>query len=200
MGQDKALALFLGKPLIQHIVERLAPLADEIWLTTNHPDAYEFLKLPAVRDIFPGRGALGGLYTALSLAQYPLVAVIACDMPFVNASLLRAEVELLHTSGDDLVIPMLGKSPSGEERLEPFHAVYRRETCLPPLECALESGQWRVDSWFHNVRARRFGLDEILKHDPELLSFYNVNTPEELARAEQIARRLAQQGPLSGKP
>ena len=60
MGQDKALKLFLGRPLIQRVIERLQPIADELLVTTNHPEDYAFLNLPLFTDLKPGRGALGG--------------------------------------------------------------------------------------------------------------------------------------------
>ena len=81
MGQDKALMPFLGRPLIQRVTDRLAPIADEVIVTTNHPEDYRFLGLPLFPDLKPGRGALGGLYTALSSATCESVAVVACDMP-----------------------------------------------------------------------------------------------------------------------
>ena len=64
MGENKALRIFLGRPLIQRVVERLAPIADELLVTTNQPEAYAFLKLPLLPDLQPGRGPLGGLHTA----------------------------------------------------------------------------------------------------------------------------------------
>ena len=65
MGEDKALKAFLGRPLIQRVVERLAPIAEEVIVTTNNPDDYRFLGLPLFPDLKPGRGALGGLYLSL---------------------------------------------------------------------------------------------------------------------------------------
>ena len=185
MGQDKALVPFLGRPLIQRVADRLAGLADEILVTTNHPEDYHFLGLPLFADPIPERGALGGLYTALSAATHPLVAVVACDMPFANPHLLSAQVELLISTPADLVIP---HSPEG---LEPFHAVYRRDACLPPVLEALKAGQWRVDAWFSQVRSRFLSLEEIQLYDPHLLSFWNINTPEELRLAQQRAIDLA---------
>src|SRR5512147_3255637 len=86
MGEDKALKTFLGRPLIQRVIDRLSPIADEIILTTNHPEEYTFLDLPLFSDLKPGRGALGGLYTAIASATNPFVAVVACDMPFASAT------------------------------------------------------------------------------------------------------------------
>jgi molybdopterin-guanine dinucleotide biosynthesis protein A len=181
MGQDKALAPFLGKPLIQRVIDRLSPIADEFIVTTNRPEAYQFLGLPLLPDLAPGRGALGGLFTALSGASQPLVAVVACDMPFVCGGLLAGLRDALSATEIDLAIPRL---PGG---LEPFHAVYRRGTCLPHIQTALEADKWRVDTWFARVRIRYFDQPELLTFDPDLLCFSNVNTPEELAAAEQVA-------------
>ena len=69
MGQDKALLDFGGQPLIQHVLSRVTSLADETIITTNHPEGYRFLGLPLIPDLIPDRGALGGLYTALSAAS-----------------------------------------------------------------------------------------------------------------------------------
>jgi molybdopterin-guanine dinucleotide biosynthesis protein A len=184
MGQDKALLPFLGKPMIARLIERLTPIAAEILVTTNRPEAYHFLQLPLYRDLIPDRGALGGLFTALSKATQPLVAVVACDMPFINADLLAAERDRLIELEADLVIPHTG------EGLEPFHAIYRRETCLPPLTAAIQADKWRVDSWFAQVKMHTFTRDEIIRYDPQLLSFRNVNTPEDLQTAVHLAEKL----------
>jgi len=184
MGKDKGLVSFLGKPLIQRVIERLAPLADEILITTNRPEGYGFLGHRLVADLYPGRGALGGLYTALSAANFPLVAVVACDMPFASPELLAVEQQCLSNGTYDAVIP---NPPSG---MEPFHSVYRRETCLPAIKVALDANQWRADAWFNQVNLRLLSIDEITHYDPTGLVFWNVNTPEELSRAEERAKML----------
>ena len=182
MGEDKALKTFLGRPLIQRVVERLSPAADELIVTTNHPDDYAFLKLPLISDLKPGRGALGGLYTAIASASNPIVAVVACDMPFASATLLEAATRLMLEEGADVVIA------KSDEGFEPLHAVYRRETCLPAIEAAIEADQWKVVAWFPQVKLRVLTSDEIKRYDPSGLAFWNVNTPEEFAKAEEIAK------------
>ena len=182
MGEDKALKAFLGRPLIERVVQRLSPIADEVIVTTNHPERYTFLKIPLFSDLKPGRGALGGLYTAIAAAKNPLVAVAACDMPFASASLLEAASRLLAQEDVDVVIP------KSEEGFEPLHAIYRRETCLPAIEAAIEADQWRVIAWFPQVKVRVLTPDEIRQYDPSGLAFWNVNTPEEFSKAETIAQ------------
>lgn len=181
MGQDKALMPFLGRPLVQRVVDRLAPIADELIVTTNRPQDYRFLSRPLFPDLKPGRGALGGLYTALSSATCEAVAVVACDMPFASAALIEAARRLLVQEESDVVIPDSG------DGLEPLHAVYRRETCLPAIEAAIEADQWRLISWFPQVKVRVFQPEEIKLHDPSGLAFWNLNTPEEFAEAEERA-------------
>jgi molybdopterin-guanine dinucleotide biosynthesis protein A len=181
MNEDKALKLFRGRPLIQWVTERLAPVADELLVTTNRPDAYRFLSLPVRPDVRPGRGPLGGLYTALVCAKYSSVAVVACDMPFASAPLLVAGAGFLDDDQADVAIA------ESSEGFEPLHAVYRREACIPAIEASMDSDQWRVISWFPRVVVRRFTSPELSRYDPDGLAFWNVNTPEEFAEAEQRA-------------
>ena len=185
MGRDKALMPFLGRPLILRVVERLAALADEVVVTANNPADYAFLGLPLFADLEPGRGALGGLYTALHAAQHPLVAVAACDMPFASRALFEYERDLLIETGADVVIP------SSAEGLEPLHAVYRRATCLPTIKDALMAGEWKLIAWFPVVQVRTLTPAETARHDPQGLAFLNLNTPEEFRQAERLATESA---------
>jgi molybdopterin-guanine dinucleotide biosynthesis protein A len=133
-------------------------------------------------DLKPGRGALGGLYTALFSAKYSSVAVVACDMPFANAELFRAASEILVKDKADIVIART------EEGYEPLHAVYRRETCIPAIEAAIDADKWRMDAWFPQVKIRLLKLEEIKRYDPSGSAFLNINTPEDFAKAEEQAR------------
>jgi molybdopterin-guanine dinucleotide biosynthesis protein A len=181
MGEDKALKPFLGRPLIQRVIARLSPLADEVLVTTNQPENYAFLGLRLVPDLLPGRGALGGLYTALASASFPLAAVVACDMPFASAPLLRAMIAIMQAEQVDVVIP---RTATG---LEPLHAVYRCAACLPAVRRALEAGQRKVIAWFPEVRVRAVTPPETAALDPSALAFWNINTPQEFLEAERLA-------------
>ena len=193
MGEDKALKTFLSRPLIQRVIERLSPIADEVIVTTNRPEAYSFLdtsirpighsvqRLRLIPDLKPGRGALGGLYTAIASASHPIVAVVACDMPFASAAFIETASRLLVEEDADVVI---AKSNEG---YEPLHAVYRRNTCLTAIEAAIDADKWKVIAWFPQVKVRVLTSDELKHLDPDGLAFWNVNTPEEFAKAEQIA-------------
>ncbi len=182
MGEDKALKPFLGRPLIQRVIERLTPIADEMIVTTNRPAEYGFLNQRLVPDLRPGRGALGGLYTAIDSAASPFIAVVACDMPFASKNFFESAYSLMVKEEADVVIAKT------DEGYEPFHALYRRETCLPAIEAAISAGQWKVVAWLPQVNVRTLSPDEAKEFDPSGLCFWNVNTPEDFAKAEELAK------------
>ncbi|NTU90205.1 MAG: NTP transferase domain-containing protein, partial [Actinobacteria bacterium] len=134
------------------------------------------------RDLFDRRGALTGLYTALSVATKPFVAVVACDMIFASARVLEAELEYLKETGCDAAVPSLTHG------YEPFHAVYRRETCLEYVKAALDRGECRATSWFKDAKLFLLDSEAVLAADPRGGCFVNVNTPEELAEMERRLR------------
>ena len=145
MGSDKALLPFLGQPLVLRLLSRLAWIADEVLVTSNQPENYRFLGLSPIPDLLPGLGALGGLYTALSAAIHPFCAVVACDMPFASPEIFLYALAQLRETGADAVIPRT------DVGTEPFHAVYRCETCLPYIQEAIQAGKRRADAWFERV-------------------------------------------------
>ena len=182
MGQDKALMPFLGRPLIQRILKRLENVGEQVILSTNRPADYAFLNLPSYPDLLPDCGSLGGLYTALSVAGHSILAAVACDMPFANPSLFEYELLLLSQTVADVVIP---STPDG---LEPLHAVYRRDTCLPVIHSALKNGKLKMTGWLPEVSVRIVLPEEVAQFDPHGLAFWNLNTPEDFRLAEERAR------------
>ena len=103
-------------------------------------------------------------------------------MPFASPALLQAAKEILLAEEVDVVIAR------GEEGYEPLHAVYRRETCLPAIDAAIAADQWKVVAWFPQVKVRLLTPEELKRYDPSGLAFWNVNTPEEFAKAQEIAQ------------
>lgn len=177
MGIDKGLVPLHGRPMVSHLLDRVADLGDEILITTNRPDDYAFLGVRLAPDDSPGAGALSGLRTALKAANGDKVLVLACDMPFVSRSLLAHLIRLAPQA--DVIIPR----PGGE--YEPMHAVYDRG-CLTEIEASLEAGDMRMISFFPRVRVLAVEDEELGQLDPGRLSFFNVNTPEDLAQAERL--------------
>ena len=188
MGQSKALVEFNGRPLICRLVERLRPAADEMVITTNEADKLQFLfdmypdlDLALAADAYDKRGALPGLYTALDAASCPFVAIVACDMVFASPRLVVAEaIEMAETEADIVV-------PVNKHGFEPFHAAYRKDTCLPAVKRAIDADKSRVQSVFddESIKVVEFAQERVLRVEPRGGCFINTNTPEELAHIEK---------------
>ena len=180
MGQNKALMPFRDRPLIERVVNRLKWTTDELFVVSNQPELFDLLKIPVYPDLVQGIGALGGLYTGLYHARQPFVAIIACDMPFASPKLVFAQRDMMIAENVDVVIPETA------DGLEPFHALYRRDACLPHIEKAIGDGKRRMIGWFSDVRVRKMSALEITSIPGAELAFINVNTPEEYRRAENL--------------
>jgi molybdopterin-guanine dinucleotide biosynthesis protein A len=170
MGRDKALLELDHRPLIAIVIERMAQVCDEVLIVSGDPGPYVGLGMPVVEDRFKGVGVLGGLHSGLEAASYELTLAVGCDMPFLNADLLRTFADW--AEGFDVALLRRG------EYVEPLHAAYRR-TCLPAIEDVIRAGKRRVVSFFSRVGVRYVTLEEVASLDPYLDSFRNVNTPAE---------------------
>lgn len=186
MGRSKATVPFLGEPLLWRGINRLMPIADEFIITTNEPQNLGFLddlvelgKVRLVTDVFEQRGALRGVCTAINAASKEYVALVACDMIFPSRNLILAELDALISSGADAAVP---KTQFG---YEPFHGVYRRNTCLPVIYEAVQAGEVKAGIWYDKVEVVPFTPDMVAAAEPRGGCFVNVNTPEELAEVEQ---------------
>lgn len=182
MGTDKSFVLLDGKPLIEHVIERVSSLHSPVILIANAPEKYAQYDLPLYSDIYPERGALGGLYTALYHCPTEYALCVACDMPFLNSRLLQYLAAL--REGYQAVAPCVGG------QIEGLHAVYSR-SCLDSIKQQIDSQHLRLGDLYPLLRARFVSEGEIRPLDPDLRSFVNLNTPESLRSAdEQFARRL----------
>jgi molybdenum cofactor guanylyltransferase len=182
MGEDKGLVLLAGRPMIEHVLTRVAGLGDETLITTNRPDDYEYLGLRLASDQQPGAGALPGLHTALQAARGDTVLVLACDLPFVNRLLLEHMIE--QSDNADVVVPRW------EGTYQTLHAVYNRKRALRAVEQALADGERRMISFYPQLRVHTVTAETIREIDPQGRSFFNVNTPEELEEAERLLAEL----------
>ena len=122
--------------MIEHVINHIEGIAEEIIITTNHPENYEYLGLPLFTDRQPQAGALSGLETAVEAAKGEHVFVVACDMPFVN-SLLVKHITAKAKQADVIV-------PHFEDRYQPLHALYKKSTCLPAIKTVLAENKKRV--------------------------------------------------------
>jgi molybdopterin-guanine dinucleotide biosynthesis protein A len=155
-------------------------LSEEVIIVGNEVDKYEELEAIVMTDVYPGKGALGGIYSGVKRASNTRSLVVACDMPFLNMSLLRY-MEALAASYD-VVIPRMG------QQTEALHAIYSKG-CLPFVERQLRRGDLRIIHFFPRVRVRYVEQEEIEIFDPQYLSFFNINTEADLEEAREIWSR-----------
>ncbi len=180
MGRSKATVPFLGEPLLLRSINRLLPISEEFIVNTNEPEALDFVPVVVrlglvVEDV---RGALQGLRTAFASATNEFVAITAVDMIFPSRNIIAEELRILKKTGADACVPHSGNG------FEPFHGVYRRESCLAAVEAALARGEKRAMSWFGDVKLVALEGTALEDAEPRGGSFINTNTPEELARME----------------
>ena len=173
MGSNKALLPYRGGRFIEAIHRQLAELFEEVILVTNRPEQYAFLTCAKVPDLFPGMGALAGLHSGLHHAANQFIFAVACDMPYLNSTLIRRLSAHRHLA--DVVIAR------GEKGWEPLHAVYSK-SCLNPMQKALSADRKRIVSFFPEVQVCEFSSDSVADIDPGFDSFRNINTPEEYYR------------------
>ena len=162
MGVDKGLLKFCGKPMLQNVLERLSSLAEDKFIITEKIDDYRKFGLPIFQDVYKNYGALAGLHTGLKNAKYEIVYMVACDMPFADENLFVYMREILEVSEVDVVIPLT------EHGHEPMHAVYRKSTCLPAVENAIQNQKKRLISWFDQVKVIAVGEKVLKSFDPDL--------------------------------
>jgi molybdopterin-guanine dinucleotide biosynthesis protein A len=184
MGRNKALLELEGVRLIERVLARLEPLTDDILLSTNEPEPYAFLRgrvrfVPDAAGL--GQGPLAGIASTLAAARHPRLLVVAADMPFLNPRLLQYLASL--DPPVEITAPVIDTNGLPE----PLHTIYSK-TILPIVEAQLASGNRKVLDLFPQVRVREVPRAEITPFDPAFHSFFNANTPEEWALAEQLAK------------
>lgn len=190
MKESKALVNFHGRPLIEHLVARLAPLAADLAITTNEPKKLSYLQvrypgLRLVTDKYQKRGSLPGFITALEAARYSTVAVVACDLVNLSTELIEYEVELLESSQQaDLFIPYDAVVPMGALGYEPFCGVYHKERCLDAALASWNMKKVRVKHVLESLNVRIVDADDATLCPPGC--FLNVNTPDELMAAQGL--------------
>jgi molybdopterin-guanine dinucleotide biosynthesis protein A len=182
-GHDKVLERIGKTSLLEQVISRINPLSRDIIIVTtkertfaplaNHP------KVKTITDILPGQGSLGGIYTGLLESKSFYNLVVAADMPFLSESLLRYMIKV--ADGYDFILPRINSM------YEPLHAIYSRN-CINPIKSILEQGKKVIIELFNHVKVRFIEAEEVDRFDPKHLSFFNINTREDLELAKKITR------------
>ena len=179
LGSDKAALPIDGQTLLARTVRILASVVDEVLVIgrSQAPDLDPRVRLAP--DDVPGLGPLGGMLTGLRRVRSPYTLIVACDLPFLRASILRHLLTL--APAYQAVIPLV------DGRSQPLHAVYARDV-QHTIAARLAANELSVESLLRELKVRWVPADELESLDPSHRSFVNVNT-----RADwEAVLRLAQ--------
>ncbi len=173
MGSDKAMLSFGGRTLLERAREQARTVTEDVRIVGSKqkygPDAIE--------DIYPDRGPLGGIHAALTSSAAELNMVLSVDTPFVTPEFLRFLVSEAERSGTTVTVPYVS------ERFQPLCAVYRREF-LTVADPALRTGKNKIGPLFCHTTVRRIDEAELQRLAFDARMFDNLNTPGDLARAQ----------------
>lgn len=175
MGVNKAFVVMDGRRLIDKTLDIFRGLFKEVIVVTNSPLDYLDLDVTIVTDIYPGKKALGGVYTGLFYASCPHAFVAACDMPYLNPGFIACMME--RSPGYDIVVP---QTPEG---LEPLHAIYAK-SCLPHMKRRIMQDRLKITDIYKSLKFLTID-DPVQKlYDYEHRMFINLNTREDLVQLQ----------------
>ncbi|MDX9788622.1 MAG: molybdenum cofactor guanylyltransferase [Desulfobacterales bacterium] len=198
-GENKALATVGKNNIIENTLRLFRDLFEEIIIVTNTPLLFSQWDVTIVTDIFPIQSPLTGIYSALFYASAPHIFVSACDTPFLQEKLVKVIIDNIDTKADIFI-------PATEKGLEPLCAAYAKK-CMVPIERMLlahlqDHGasaatqhrilkkSLKIQNFFNKVRIKPIGEDQLRAADASLVSFFNVNTPEDLANALKMLPQI----------
>jgi molybdopterin molybdotransferase len=181
LGRNKVVEKIGNQSLLERALSILSTFNREMIVViagdSSLPKLTGYAKLKIVKDIFPGKGSLGGVYTGLVSSHSFYNVVVACDMPFLNLEFIRYMISLAENS--DAVIPRTLNN------FEPLHAVYSKN-CINSIELLLGQNKLSISELFPMIRVRYIESPEINQYDAEHLSFFNINTESDLKTGKEL--------------
>jgi molybdopterin-guanine dinucleotide biosynthesis protein A len=179
-GTEKALLRVGGVRILDRIYDIYTELFEEIILVTNNPQKFLEWDLLIVTDLFPIRSSLTGIHAGLFYMTKPFAFISACDTPFLKKEVVETVIGKIE-SDIDIVMP---ETSAG---FEPLCAAYSRR-CLQPAQQHLEQEKLKVVKAFRKSRVKTISENVLRQKDPDLRSFFNINTPDDLKRAEKMLK------------
>ena len=180
-GSNKAVIDVHGKRILDSLYNVFSDLFDEILLVTNEPQQFLEWDLTIVTDIFSTRSSLTGIHAGLFYMKNPFAFFSACDTPFLKKELVERLIENIEKNIDIII-------PETKAGLEPLCAIYSKQ-CLKPAEQHLKEKKFKIQRAFRGKRIKRIPENILRAADPDLVSFFNINTPADLEAAQEMAKK-----------
>ena len=173
MGSDKGLLDLEGKKFINHIIDAIVPVVDELIIVANNSN-YNDLGYKVVGDLVKGCGPMGGIYTGLMISETEKNLIVSCDIPDISTATLQT---IISQSGkEDVTVPL------HNEISEPLCAVYHK-TCTTEFKKCLDRKEFKMRDALENLNVKyvHFGFNDFFSAD----DFANINTLGELETRKQ---------------
>lgn len=164
-----------GERIIERNLKIMEQLFKEIFIVTNQPEAYSYLGIPLLGDIYDVRGPMTGIFTSLLNSSNKWVFISACDMPFINKDLI--EYMAVKRNNYEAVVPKSPLLPF--TNTEPLFAFYSKRL-IPYMEKAILADKKSMRDFLHNKKVNYISTEEIKIMNTNGKSFINLNTPEDI--------------------
>ena len=180
MGTNKAFLNVGGETNIERIRNILQLEFRDLLLVTNQMEEYQYLNLPMVSDLYPGKGPLAGIHAGLSVSTQSVNFIVACDMPFISVTLARFLVEQIEDY--DIVVPSIGG------QLHTLFSVFKK-SAAPVIKESIKNNKFRIQDVFKALKVKIITEEELKITNEDLsVAFFNMNTIEDYEQVKRIIR------------
>jgi len=179
ISAEKPLIEIGGKKVISRIIDIFSGLFEEIIVVTNSPEKYEGLGVIIAGDVILGKGPMVGIYSGLLVSSHQYNFVVGGDMPFIKAEFVEY-IMSIERDGFDVIVP------EKNGYYEPLHAIYSK-SCMHNMRKLIKEGKLKIQDLYKILKLKTVIEEITIKFDPHFTSFFNINTKEDLMRAEKIA-------------
>jgi molybdenum cofactor guanylyltransferase len=179
-GENKRIPLTKGfleirnRKIIETNIELLKSIFSRVILSVNNPELYFYLGLPMIGDVVDSRGPMTGILSVFMNTEPADIFVTACDMPYINAILIKYMIERYNDRFEAL-IPLYDGKP------QPLFGIYAKRLS-GPMEQRIRAGKKSLLDFLKTINVRYIKEEEVRKIDPEGRSFVNINTFKDYQR------------------
>ena len=182
-GQNKALLSVGDRSITSRQIELFQEFFEQVILVTNQPLEFCAWDVLIVSDLLPIRSSLTGIHAGLFHTRPSHAFITACDMPFLKREMIHLLLQELEPQWDAIV-------PVTREGYQPLCALYSRR-CLKPIEEQVTQEEMKISKLFSRVRVKKISEEILRQVDPDLISFFNINTQEDLAVSQKMRHAFA---------
>ena len=177
-GQNKAFLEVGGRTILERQLDTLQPIFEEILFVTREPQSYLDVPVKVVKDLYEDRSSLTGVHAGLVNAKADYAFVTPCDAPFLQSSVIQLLMDAIEPQLD-VIVPLM------DGFYQPLCAIYSKR-CVPVIEEQLDNGDYRIYNFFPRIKVKTLSTEQINAVDPQLLSFFNINTPSALLACQEL--------------